>query len=162
MNAQPTQINDRWGLSCTFADLMDLYEINYVRLRVLLPDLSSIRDSAVSEVPDCIGLYLQVVERTRYTTTLRLYYAFPEHGEDRNAPYLKIRIYHDARTAEAMTGNVQRDNGSVDFSESLESRWRRNRFLYKWLGYCLRRGHRFREGDASVRASRAEACELTV
>ena len=162
MDTQPKQTADRCGLCCTFADLMDLYETNYVRLRVLLPELDSITDSAVSEVPDCIGLYVQVVEKTRYTTTLRLYYAFPDLDEDRNAPYLKIRIYHDARTAEAMTGNVQRDNGSVDFSESLESRWRRNRFLYKWLGYCLRRGHRFRDVNTGARAAGVEACELTV
>jgi uncharacterized protein YqiB (DUF1249 family) len=162
MNAAPTQISQRIGMRCTFAELMDLYEINYARLRLLLPDLRSISDSAVSEVPDCIGLYLQVVERSHYTTTLRLYYAFPEPGEDRKAPYLKIRIYHDARTAEAMTGNVQRDNGTVDFGESLETRWRRNRFLYKWLGYCLRRGHRFRDGSSRSRQSLQTACELTV
>ena len=162
MDAQSINLTSRYGLHCTFADLMDLYETNYSRLRLLLPDLRSISDSAVSEVPDCIGLYLQVTERSNYTTTLRLYYAFPEPGKDRKAPYLKIRIYHDARTAEAMTGNVQNDNGSVDFGESLETRWRRNRFLYKWLGYCLRRGHRFRKGTSRPNPSPAETCELTV
>jgi hypothetical protein len=26
---------------------------------------------------------------------------------------------------------------------SLGEKWRMNRFLYKWLGYCLRQGHCF-------------------
>jgi uncharacterized protein YqiB (DUF1249 family) len=26
---------------------------------------------------------------------------------------------------------------------SLTEKWRMNRFLYKWLGYCLRQGHHF-------------------
>lgn len=162
MMAQPAKTSDRCGVRCTFGDLMDLYETNYVRLRLLLPDLRSISDSAVSQVPDCIGLYLQVVERSRHTTTLRLYYAFPENCDDPKAPYLKIRIYHDARTAEAMTANVHRDNGDVNFAESLENRWQRNRFLYKWLGYCLRRGHRFGGTRRSSPTSAAQSIELTV
>ncbi len=161
MNSLSVNEPHRIGLNCTFADLMDLYESNYSRLRLLLPELRSISDAAVSEVPDCIGLYLQVVDRSRHTTTLRLYYAFPEPSDECKAPYLKIRIYHDARTAEAMTGMVQRDGGSVDFGESLRSRWRRNRFLYKWLGYCLRRGHRFGERSARRQNAFAAACELT-
>ncbi len=27
---------------------------------------------------------------------------------------------------------------------NLDAKWRINRFLQKWLGYCLRQGHRFR------------------
>ena len=162
MSSPPVYVPDRIGVRCTFADLMDLYECNYTRLRVLLPDLASISDSAVSEVPDCIGLYLQVIERSRHTTTLRLYYAFPGPSEDHKAPYLKIRIYHDARTAEALTGMVHHETGIVNFGESLRSRWRRNRFLYKWLGYCLRRGHRFRDSAERARLTSPVRCELTV
>ena len=35
-------------------------------------------------------------------------------------------------------GRYTREGG-----DSLYDRWRRNRFLYRWLGYCLHRGHRF-------------------
>jgi hypothetical protein len=34
---------------------------------------------------------------------------------------------------------------------SLTEKWRMNRFLHKWLGYCLRQGHRFAPDRESTR-----------
>ncbi len=143
MNALTTTTAYRLRKRGSFARLMELYENNYSRLRLLLPDLDAVSDAAESQVPDCIGLFVKVLERSRYTTTLRLHYAFSDSQDDARAPYLKIRIYHDARTAEALTGLIRSRRGGVDFVQSLHTRWQRNRFLYQWLGYCLRRGHRF-------------------
>jgi hypothetical protein len=33
---------------------------------------------------------------------------------------------------------------------TLDEKWVMNRFLQKWLGYCLRQGHRFNPGAATL------------
>jgi uncharacterized protein YqiB (DUF1249 family) len=61
----------------------------------------------------------------------------------RREPDLIIRIYHDARIAEAMSGFTHRGRRAQNIGTSVQRAWNRNRFLHKWLGYCLFRGHRF-------------------
>lgn len=125
------------------AGLMALYEENYIRLRTLLPRPGAIGDHAVSRVDGCIDLHVTVVERSRYTTTLKLTYEFAVDGEPRFEPNLHVRVHHDARTAEAMNVDLPRGRYRFDAQRTLTRSWERNRFLHKWLGYCLRRGHHF-------------------
>ena len=123
--------------------LMALYEENYMRLRRLLPRMDAIQGEAVSHVSGCIDLHVFVLERSRYTTTLRLTYVFRDGDEERREPDLRIRVQHDARTAEAMDLQMERGLYRFDARRTLQRSWERNRFLHKWLGYCLHRGHRF-------------------
>ena len=128
-----------------FVSLMDLYESNFIRLRKLIPDLQVLEDAVISRAAGHLDLYLKVIERSRYTSTLYLSYCFPgEHGLQME-PNLKIRIYHDARVAEVMAGHLHHGRLILDDlpAEALQEKWRLNRFLYKWLGYCLRQGHSF-------------------
>lgn len=121
---------------------MALYEENYIRLRVLLPDMQGLPDRAVSHVPGAVDLHVEVVERSRYTTSLRLTYLFADHGKGtRREPDLLVRLCHDARTAEAVEIHLPRGRFRFDAHRTLRRSWERNRFLHKWLGYCLRRGH---------------------
>ncbi len=122
---------------------MALYEENYIRLRNLMPRPGAEGEHVVSHVPGCIDLHVIVVQRSRYTTTLRLTYRFEQDGELRNEPDLHVRIHHDARTAEAMNLNLPRGRYRFEARRTLHRSWERNRFLHKWLGYCLRRGHYF-------------------
>lgn len=123
--------------------LMALYEENYIRLRMLLPRPGSVGEHAVSRVPGCVDLHVTVVQRSRYTTTLKLTHAFACDGETRCEPNLVVRVHHDARTAEAMNLHLPRGRYRFDARRTLHRSWERNRFLHKWLGYCLHRGHRF-------------------
>jgi uncharacterized protein YqiB (DUF1249 family) len=129
----------------SFAALMEMYEVNYLRLRLLCPALSSMPDRAVSRADGALDLHLDVLERSVYTTTLRLTYLF-EHRDPaaRRSPDLEIRVYHDARQAEVLR---RAEHGRVIEAASgragLELKWRLNRFLYKWLGYCRHQGHCF-------------------
>lgn len=131
--------------------LMALYEENYMRLRRLVPRLDRVGDHVVSRVSGCIDLHLTVVERARYTTTLRLTYVFAEDGQPHREPDLRVRVQHDARTAEAMEVHMDRGRYRFDARRTLQRSWERNRFLHKWLGYCLYRGHRF-PADSSLEA----------
>lgn len=123
--------------------LMALYEENYIRLRTLMPRPGSVGEHAVSRVHGCIDLHVIVVQRSRYTTTLRLTYQFQNGEELRHEPDLHVRIHHDARTAEAMNLHLPRGRYRFEARRTLNRSWERNRFLHKWLGYCLRRGHYF-------------------
>ncbi len=127
-----------------FARLMDLYERNYIGLRRLAPELPQRPMTLCSQITGGLPLYLHLLHRHRYTTDLVLTYRFAQPTGWRAEPNLSIRIYHDARQAEVMSACLR--HGLVfDTAEcnQLSQRWRVNRFLWKWLNYCLYQGHYF-------------------
>jgi len=133
----------------SFSSLMDIFESNFIRLRKLIPDLD-ILDCAVSSRPLSVDLRLTVLERGPYTTTIALTYNFAEGNDLVAEPDLIIRIYHDARLAEVMSYQrrgyqLENDTPWTPAAQGfvLERKWRINRFLQKWLGYCLHQGHCF-------------------
>ncbi len=136
----------------TFAALMDLYERNYIQIRRLLPVMPPAGAKCVSRVSGGLDLHLCIIERCRYTSELILTYQFGQaDGAIIAEPNLRIRVYHDARQAEAAAAhlryypafalNILADPWTG--GASLLTRWRINRFIYKWLGYCLHQGHGF-------------------
>ncbi|NJM13167.1 MAG: DUF1249 domain-containing protein [Synechococcaceae cyanobacterium SM1_2_3] len=134
-----------------FAALMDLYERNYINLRRLLPTMPAAQTAAISQVPGGLDLHLRIIERCRYTSELILTYQFDQgDGGIASEPNLCIRVYHDARLAEVLAAYPRRHpsfhapaNGRLTSSAALLTRWQMNRFLFKWLSYCLRQGHCF-------------------
>lgn len=132
-----------------FVSLMDLYENNYLRLRRLIPALSELPDRAVSRVPGCLSLHVSIIDRTKFTTTLCLTYFFDEGERGLEEPALTIRLYHDANQAEVLTGHLRHGQQCYDHipEKAIKIKWKLNRFLYKWLGYCLYLGHSFEEWD---------------
>jgi uncharacterized protein len=132
----------------SFVGLMTLYESNYIRLGWLVGDLRAMSGEHRSRVADDCELKLTVLGREPYTTTLALTYAFAAAGEWPDAPDLEVRVYHDARVAEAhaLGRSAARAAGrspAAAAREHLGSRWSRNMMLNKWLEYCVDRGHRF-------------------
>jgi hypothetical protein len=128
----------------TFAGLMDLYERNYISLRCLVPRLPPVGSALLSQVTGGLDLHLTVNERFRYTSELLLTYHFHRNGSRKAEPNLRIRIYHDARLAEVMAAQLRHwPSFEAEGYNALRTRWRVNRFLYKWLHYCLHQGHRF-------------------
>lgn len=128
--------------------LMELYELNYIQLRRLLPDAGAVQDRSVSKVNGALDLYLTIRERARYTTTLNLSYHFAGSGDSYLAPDVLVRMYHDAQLAEVLShsrrhGRPRADYDRIHHRYSIETKWRVNRFLHKWLGYCLHQGHGF-------------------
>lgn len=135
-----------------FASLMDLYEQNYLLMRLLAPELRTMASgNYVSHAPCGMPLELQEVRHSRYTTTFKLTYRFSNSGKLRKLyePDLDIRLYHDARSCEVMSGLLPEGRLQVRRQRDLVEGWRLNRFLNKWLSYCLRQGHGFTlEGSA--------------
>jgi uncharacterized protein len=111
--------------------LMGLYERNYERLVRLFGDPARLPRSRRLKLPGRPPLYLTVVSRSRYTVELTLTHLFAQE----RLPDLRIRLYRDARLAEALP---LRDSGpSRGPLSRLEPRWEANLLLYKWLDYCL-------------------------
>jgi len=129
----------------SFNSLMDLYEKNYIQMRRLVPELRQMQGCLISTVEGCLDLHLEVLEQHKYTTILRLSYHFLDQSGDfsRREPDVQIRIYHDARIAEVTSACLHRGLQARGPVRSRQGNWRLNRFLFKWLGFCLHRGHRF-------------------
>ena len=133
--------------------LIEMGEINYHRLLRLAPDLPDLPPHSLSRVEGCLDLHLEVLDHWRYTTNIVLTYRFADGDITSREPDLNIRIYHDARSAEAMSG-ILHARGPIDTLDprfTLHHKWMLNRFLYKWLGYSLHRGHCFRCGSGPTR-----------
>ena len=131
-------------LAGTFAGLMDLYELNYIGLRRLVPKVPEAGVCLVSQVEHALDLYLTIGDRFRYTTELNLTYRFPRGDGRVPEPDLRVRVYHDARQAEVMAVQLRHLPAfDASIQSELYARWHANRFLYKWLNYLLHQGHRF-------------------
>jgi uncharacterized protein len=132
----------------SFVGLMTLYESNFIRLGWLVPELRRMRGSLTSEVAGEPSLELSVVEQCRYTTAFQLSYLFAEGGAMSREPGLEVRVYHDARLAEACGAGAAPAHPrlrslAATVPASRGERWSSNMLLNKWLEYCVECGHRF-------------------
>lgn len=137
----------------SFVSLMTLYESNYIRLGWILPEARELAGRYVSTASGDPNLHLEVVERCRYTTTLNLSYLLESDAGPVLAPDLQVRVYHDARLAEACDSARAHRHEHLDrlravLRRELDERWARNVLLNKWLEYCAERGHRFQPSSA--------------
>jgi len=130
-----------------FSALMEIYEKNYVLVRLLAPELKDMEPGVfVSRAAAAMPLELLLDGHNRYTTTFNLTYRFlasSTRGRSEREPDLSIRLYHDARSCEVMSGLLPEGRLEVRRTRDLEEGWRLNRFLNIWLGYCIRQGHGF-------------------
>ena len=130
----------------SFAGLMSVYESNYLRLQHVVPELERLDGCYRSRVAGDCDLYLDVLERSRYTVTMSLTYYFD--GDDGRVadPDMLVRAYLDGQLAEAMS--LCADHRHTEFRRlvrehglELSDRWRRNIVLNKWLDYLIEQGH---------------------
>jgi uncharacterized protein YqiB (DUF1249 family) len=133
----------------SFAGLMALYESNHARLRQLLGDVTALPALSVSSSRTDLQLHVTRSERSRYTTSLHMTYHFESADGVHCDPDLLLRIYHDARLAEAISCCDQPRHAALrgmwlPAGSELDRRWSLNIMLNKWLEYCLDHGHQFR------------------
>jgi uncharacterized protein YqiB (DUF1249 family) len=124
--------------------LPELHTSVFRALNLLMPDGLSRSDCLISRVGNGPDLYMQVIERHDYTTFLRLTYLIGDSKQ--HDPNAHIRVYHDARMAEATAFSpeqgIHRLAGPELPMQSLVVRnWRLNKALLKWLDYLLDQGH---------------------
>lgn len=130
----------------SFVGLMAMYESNYLRLLHLIPDLERIDGCYRSRVAGDCELFVDILERCRYTVTLSLTYYF-EGEEGRVAdPDMTVRAYLDGQLAEAMSlcghhRHAELRRLAKAQRAELNARWKRNVVLNKWLEYLTDQGH---------------------
>ena len=102
---------------------------------------------SVSSAGADLPLHVEVMERAPYTTTLRMTYWFAAGIAPSADPDLVVRVYRDARLAEACSCSARPHHRALSAyarqaPTELERRWLMNVMLNKWLEYCLEVGHR--------------------
>ena len=135
-----------------FGWLMGLYAENYTRLHALFDPASLAPGVHLSSVGDGLDVRVEIIEQHRYTTELRLTYAMPDPVTGEPDPSAYLRLYNDARQAEATHCYVGRRWQDVigmypPPAQVIGHRMRMNTFLGKWLEYLADRGH----GRATLR-----------
>ena len=133
----------------SFVSLMSLYESNYLRLQALVGDVRGAMPAAGLARRRATATCTSTCSSTRPT---RRWCGSRICSRTRRAPLadpdLELRVYHDARLAEAShCGRWIRHRawstcGPASRAQ-LGERWLRNMLLNKWLDYCLERGHAF-------------------
>lgn len=132
---------------------MALCEENYGLLSRLAPGLPSARGLLVSRILGSVDLHLRIESQAPYTTSLHLTHVFTGEASGGSTlgsdPDVQLRAYHDARQVEVLDLRQTALPVHMNYQRpALDSKWRRNLFLAKWLVYCLDQGHRF--GAASL------------
>lgn len=130
----------------SFVGLMAMYESNYLRLMRLIPELERLDGCFRSRVAGDCELFVDVLERCRYTVTLSLTYFFEGENGRIADPDMTVRAYLDGRLAEAMSlsGNHRHSEFrrlAKAHRAELNARWQRNVVLNKWLEYLSDQGH---------------------
>lgn len=124
-------------------------DANYVRLHRLLPELfdTDVRTVRLPLPGDDRTLVFRVVERCPYTTEVAVRF----HSETASwhrmvpAPSLRVRLYHDARTAEVIAYQGEdRFHGRYEYPNHEmrlpDEKVQLNRFLGEYLALCLDQG----------------------
>ena len=118
---------------------------NYRRLTRLMPDLRQTDRREFRMFPQGAALIVtfEVTHRSRYTTVLTL--DLPASVRGIGGMRIKIRVYHDARTAEVIEFQGQRRFQAVyDYPNPQmrqpDEKVQVNRFLSEFLNACLRHG----------------------
>jgi uncharacterized protein YqiB (DUF1249 family) len=143
----------------SFTGLMTIYESNYIKLSQLTTEFDWAGWSMVSHSRRDNDLHAQLMRREPYTTTLKLTYWFQESdGILVPDPDLIVRIYHDARLAEAVGGRDRHTHHKLrelarDSGAELDRRWRINMMLNKWLDYLSDVGHILNKSGGFVSSS---------
>jgi len=130
----------------SFTGLMAMYDSNYLRLMQLLPELERLDGCFRSRVAGDCELFVDILERCRYTVTLSLTYFFEGENGRVADPDMTVRAYLDGRQAEAMSLSGNHRHAELRrlakaHRAELNARWKRNVVLNKWLEYLSDQGH---------------------
>lgn len=102
----------------SFIDLMEMYERNYIHLRLFCGDIRQLPDESVSTVTGSVPVKLTVLERSRHTTLLMLTYLFDESSDDsfdnntERKPDEKAQAFH--KPAENLNQNTKKKHRRPD------------------------------------------------
>ncbi|WP_034220190.1 DUF1249 domain-containing protein [Arenimonas donghaensis] len=149
-----------------FEWLMGLYGENFGRLTRMFQPQVLVEGRYLSRVPGGLDLQVDVLAQHAYTVELRLSYLMIDARTGQPDPSAYVRLYRDARQAEATHCYVGRHWQDVlGLRPSVQAlvghRLRMNGFLNKWLDYLEGQGHgphSLTDGDPSPAEKKNVAC----
>ena len=120
---------------------MKIYEDNFQRLMLLMPGLRAFSEQCHS-VRRQEGLHVDVLERHKYTTVIKLTQNLPLNFLSTAVSAMIVRVYHDAEVAEVLSYQRQyRFKAKYDYPNpamcQVREKQRVNEFLGEWLDFCL-------------------------
>ncbi len=130
-----------------FAKLMRLYSESYRQLALLVDFDALGTDRMVSVIAGQLPIFVEVTERHKYTSFVRLtYFIEDEVGVLKADPDAHVRVYHDTQQAEVTHCYPKQAaqplfGALVPVADVVKHRWRANQFLDRWLEYLLKQGH---------------------
>ncbi|HHM06325.1 MAG TPA: DUF1249 domain-containing protein [Gammaproteobacteria bacterium] len=128
-------------VECREYSHLGVYERNFEKLEAAFPALFCGHNSLALVMAGRPDLYVEVLERTRYTSLIKLSQSLGLPPSVRD-PLVKVRLYHDARVAEVLAYQNCRHLKAVypypnaAMFQPHEKR-RVNHFLEEWLDSCL-------------------------
>jgi uncharacterized protein YqiB (DUF1249 family) len=130
----------------SFVGLMALYESNFLRLLLLIPEIGRLDGCFRSRVAGDCDLFVEIIETSRYTVTLSLTYHLPTEAGLLTDPDITVRVYLDGQQAEVLAIGARQRHEALrrlvfEHREELDRRWRFNIVLNKWLDYLYDQGH---------------------
>lgn len=127
-------------------------EANFARLLRLIPHLESLPAGASARAEGTPGLQLELLERSPYTLLIELTHSFNREFGALLEPAVRIRVYLDAHTVEALSAHerpcvldaVRHDPSA---RRVMDYKWSLNYFLAQWLDHCIASDYRFRHTE---------------
>lgn len=124
-----------------------LCEANYVRLQRLLKDAadSTYEFRWLDQHGNQIDVDIDVIERFKYTTTIRLRKQLHNVPSPMNNVELIVRLYSDARMAEVVTLSQGKQFAGVyrypnEQMYQIDEKQQANHYLAEWLSHLLAHG----------------------
>lgn len=131
------------GYKFNFSNFMGQCELNYMLLCRLLPEMED-EDEFDYLIKESYHLNLQIIERCRYTTCVRVSIISPDQPDWLSETGLDIRLYHDAHLAEVVNqkGVALQPVNPYPNPDMLQKDEKQglNEFLGEWLSFCLKHG----------------------
>ncbi|OZB37345.1 MAG: hypothetical protein B7X35_06370 [Halothiobacillus sp. 14-56-357] len=116
--------------SGTFERLMDAYEQNYILMRRLFGDLKHLKSG--DECPWDANITSKIIAKSKFTLDVQFTDQLVVGNKNRPLK-LKVRVYHDARTAELLDPAHRNQCLQELTSKCTEQQFKRNRLLKNWL-----------------------------
>jgi len=124
-----------------------LCETNYRKLVSMLPDISFLEHVSLASKDHSISVTVDVIERTPYTTLIKLSSSYVVCSEFSPETIMQVRIYHDASVAEVV--NIQghqriRPHYSYPNDDMYlpDEKRQSNKLLSEILDFCLNNNYK--------------------
>jgi len=120
-----------------------LYEDNYRKLVIMLPDLDTADHVTLSSESHMMSVQVDVLERTKYTVLIQLNTCYEGSMSGLLQPSIQVRMYHDAQVAEVLcVQGKRRIRSHYEYPNDAmfypDEKRQGNKVLFEMLSFCGR------------------------